>query len=246
MRCRVAAVLLMLAFAFPASAATLVWDALNPAWDEFDQSGLQSFANVDGSGVDIDVYYTDNMFDNNSVPNIYEVPYAPSPEIEGTLRFTNDRAGLLEPTTVTIVFSEEVFIDAASAVSLSVIVGLQENLLVEALDAQGNLVAATTYGTNTPGLVLLDMDGDSSYRTRGLGTQEASLYGDSTYSWTETAIKSLSFSILLTEVDGDDLVMGWSSQGIGNITFTPVPEPTTALFFGFGLLAITINRRRNR
>jgi hypothetical protein len=243
---RVAAVLLMLAFAFPANAAMLVWDALNPAWDDLDQSGLQSFANVDGSGIDIDVHYTDNMFSNNSVPNIYHAPHAPSPEIEGTLRFTNDRDGILEPTTVTIVFSEAVFIDAASAVSLSLIVGLQENLVVEALDAQGNLVAATSYGTNTPALVQLDIDGDASYRTRGTGAQEDNLYGDTTYSWTDAAIKSLSFTILLTDVDQTTLVMGWSSQGIGNITFTPVPEPNTALLLAGGLLGIAIQRRRRR
>ena len=143
MGCRIAAVLLAIAFALPASASTLVWDVLNPAWDESDQSGLQSFADIDGSGVDIDVFYTDNMFDNNSVPDIYSAADAPSPEINGTLRFTNDRNGVIEPTTVTIVFSEEVFIDAASVVSLSVIIGLQENAVVEAQDAQGNLVAAT-------------------------------------------------------------------------------------------------------
>ena len=246
MRCRIAALLLSLAFALPASAATIDWDALNPAWDATDQSGQQSFANIGGSGVDIVVRYSDNMFDNNSVPDIYTPLTAPSPEIVGTLRFTNDRDAPLTPTWVTILFSEAIFIDEASAVSLSMVHGFQENLVVEATDIYGGLVAATTYGTNTPGLVQLDVDGNSSYRSRGLGAQEDSLYGDTTYSWTETAVTSLTFSILVTDIDGHQLRPGVSSQGIGNITFSVVPEPTTALLLGSGLIGVAFVGRRRR
>jgi len=248
MRCRIAALILTLAFAFPASAARIDWDALAPAWDDTDQSGSQSFSNVDGSGVDIEVQYSDNMFDNNSVPNIYTAATSPSPEIEGTLRFTNDRDAPFTATSITIVFSEEVFIDAASAVSLSTIFGRPENLVVEAMNAAGALVAATTFGSNTPALVSQSIDGLASYHSYGLGAQEDGLYGDTTYSWTDEAIQSITFSIFVSDFGGiggiDNLVLGYSSQGIGDIDFRAVPEPTTALLLGIGLLGVGAYGRR--
>jgi hypothetical protein len=244
MRRRIAALILTLAFALPASAAKIDWDALVPGWDDTDTSGSQSFTNVDGSGVDIEVRYTSNMFDNNSVPNLYTAATAPSPEIEGTLRFTNDRSAPFTPTSVTIVFSEDVFIDAVTAVSLSTIFGRPENLVVEAMNAAGALVAATSYGTNTPGLVALDVDGDASYHSRGVGAQEAALYGDTSYGWTDEAIRSITFSIFVTDFVGDELVLGYSSQGIGDIDFRAVPEPTTAILLGVGLLGLSAYGRR--
>jgi hypothetical protein len=244
MRRYIAAGILTLAFAFPASGAMIDWDALVPGWDDTDASGSQSFANVDGSGIGIEVQYTSNMFDNNSVPNLYTPANSPSKEIIGTLRFTNDRTGPLDPTSITIIFSDDVFIDAVSAVSLSTIFGRSENLVVEAMDAFGNLVAATHYGTNTPGLVALDGDGDASYRSLGLGAQESGLYGDTTYAWTDQAIRSITFSNFVTDINGDELVLGFSSQGIGDITFRAVPEPTTALLLGIGLLSVTAYGRR--
>ena len=61
--------LLVLASFFVAtqgSALTLDWTEIG--WDPADTSGLQLFANVDGSGIDLAVSYTLNGFFNDGVP----------------------------------------------------------------------------------------------------------------------------------------------------------------------------------
>jgi hypothetical protein len=231
-----------------AQGATLDWANLDPGWDDLDTSGQQVFVDVDGSEVDVAVSYTDNMFDRNSVPNLYTAATAPSSEIIGTLRFTNDRVTLLE-TAITITFSEDVFISDLGTVSLSTIQGIQENLVVEAFDGSGNAVLASAYGTNTTGLVELDTDGDAAYRTRGLGAQESSLYGDAFFAYSDSAVRELRYSLFSTLIGGDDIVLGLSSQGIKNIDFDQdgihvVPEPSTAFYLGLGLLAL--GRRSTR
>ncbi len=212
---------LMLAAAIPraAQATTLDWSGLDPAWDDLDTSGRQDFSDVDGSGIDISVSYTDNMFSRNSVPDIYTADFAPSPEIIGSLRFTNDRATLRE-TSVAITFSQDVFISDLGTVSLSTIFGQQENIVVEAFDALGASVLATSYGTNTAGLVQLDTDGDGAYRSRGLGAQEDGLYGDTFYTYTDFAVRTLRFTNFVTEFGGDTIALGFSSQGIRNVEFS--------------------------
>ncbi len=221
-----------------AQATTLEWTALDPPWDDLDTSGQQVFNDVDGSGVDVTVAYTDNMFDRNSVPNIYTVDTAPSPEIVGTLRFTNDRETPLLGTAVTISFSEDVFINDLGTVSLSIILRRQENMVVEAFDAFGAAVFATTYGTNTPGLVELDTDGDAAYRSRGLGAQRDSLYGDTFYTYTDSAVRSVRFTNFTTKPGRPEIHKGFSSQGIRNVDFAVVPEPSTAILLGLGLFAL--------
>lgn len=242
-------VILALWFSSAAYATTLDWTALNPAWDDTDISGQQSFLDIGGSGVDISVSYTDNMFSNNSVPNIYGDASAfspsPSPEILGALRFTNDRVTLLE-TSVTIVFSQDVLISDLGTVSLSIINGRQENIVVEAFDSLGSVVLASTYGTNTPGLVQLDSDGDGAYRSRGLGTQESGQYGDTFYSYTDVAVRELRFTIFSTRPGEDDIVLAYSSQGIRNVSFSVVPEPSTAIFMGLGLFTLATRSIRRR
>jgi len=234
---------LILAAALPetAEATTLDWLGLDPAWDDMDTSGQQDFSDVGGSGIDISVSYSDNMFSRNSVPDIYTADFAPSSEIVGSLRFTNDRDTLRE-TTVTITFSQDVLITDLGTVSLSTILGQQENIIVEALDASGVAVLATTYGTNTAGLVELDTDGDGAYRSRGLGAQEDGLYGDTFYTYTDFAVRTLRFTNFVTEIGADTIALGFSSQGIRNVEFSavgaPVPEPSAAMLIGLGLLLL--------
>jgi len=198
---------------------------------------------VDGSGVDMTVSYTDNMFDNNSVPNIYTPATAPSPEIVGTLRFTNDRQTLL-PTSVTITFSEDVFLSSLGTVSLSIISGKQENMIVEAFDALGQPVLASSYGTNTPAFTQLDMDGDAAYHSRGLGLQRKGQYGDTFYSYTDVAIRELSYTIFSTSIGQDEIRLAFSSQGIGDIEFesATVPEPGSAILVGLGITMLAAAR----
>jgi hypothetical protein len=205
---------------------------------------LQSFLDVDGSGIDIDVSYSDNMWDDNSVPVIYDSSSAPIPEIEGSLRFTNDQDGVIEPTNVTITFSEEVFLTEVFALSLSVIGYRQEHMVVEAFDANGGSVFASAYGTLTPGLVDLDVDGDAAYDSAGLGYQVHGLYGNAYLEYLSAPVTSISFSLYLSPMGGGEPVFGWSSVGIASIGFTPVPEPGTALLIGLGTIAMAAYRRR--
>lgn len=237
----VALLFLSLSLATTAQALTLDWSAIG--WDDTDTSGQQTFLNVDGSRVDVTVSYTDNMFDNDSVPNIYDAATAPLPSIEGTLRFTNDRTPVLEPTSVTITFSEDVFVSTLSTLSLSVINGFRENMVVEAFDAAGAPVLASTYGTNTPGLVALDTDGDAEYRSLGLLPQRDGFYGDTFYTYTDVAVRELRFSIFSTYFDNDDIELAWSSQSISDVGFQVVPEPSAAIFIGLGLLSLGLRRR---
>ena len=126
--------------------------------------------------------------------------------------------------------------------SLSTVGGLQENIVVEAFDGLASAVLATTYGTNTPGLVALDGDGDAAYRSRGLAAQEDGFYGDTFFSYTDVAVREIRYSLFSTEIGQDEIVLAYSSQGIKDVDFNVVPEPSTATLFGLGLIALTGRR----
>jgi len=216
-------------------AFTIDWDTIG--WDDTDVSGSQAFNNVDGSDVDILVSYTDNMF--GGVPNIYiDGTPSPPPEVIGKLRFTNDRDGILEATTVTIAFSELVFIDELRTLSLSFNVGLQENMIVQAF-AGGVPVVASTYGDvfGPPEQTETSQVGSVNHSRGANGVdQEDDEFGANFYSYVEDGggIDRITFSIFMTEEGGDDIVQGWSSQAIDDVSFRPVPEPATAALLGLG------------
>lgn len=233
----------------PSQAFQIDWEALDPPFDDTDTSGLQFFADVDGSAIDLTLTHSDNMWDNNSVPTIYDLgagPPGPTPQIQRTLRLTNDQEGVIEPTHVTLTFSEAVLLDHFEIVSLSVIEGQwQEHVMVEAFDADGLPVPATIYGTNTLALVQGDTDGDAAYETAGLGSQELGQYGDAFFAYTETPVKSIRFSLRVTAPGGHENIFGFASVGISDIDFrVVVPEPGVALLLAPGLAGIALLRRR--
>jgi hypothetical protein len=226
-------------------ALTVDWETIG--WDPNDTSGAQVFTNVDGSGVDLTVTYSDNMFYNNSVPLLYTDRTAPTDEIVGSLKFTNDNRAIFQPTNVTLTFSEDIFIDRADLISHSIVsTNYQEHTRVSPRDAQGNLIAATFYGTTTPPLVKLDMDGNSQYESIGLGFQNDAEYGTVFFEYTDQAIRSLSFDLWVTDIGGTELIQGASSVGIDAIDFSPVPEPGTALLTALGLLGLGLRSRITR
>ena len=156
-------VALALGLAAPAGAFVIDWDQL--VIDNIDEPGLNFTVNdVDGSGVGFTAQYSNNMFGQSGFPDIYSAADAPTGEIAGTLRFTNDRDNPIQRTSVTLTFTEAVLLDT-SVVSHSIILDRQEHSVVEAFDAMGNLVFASAYFTGTPGLTGLDPDGDAVHDT---------------------------------------------------------------------------------
>jgi hypothetical protein len=231
---------LTLCVAAPAGAVLIDWDQLTI--DNLDEPGLNFTVNdVDGSGVGFTAQYSNNMFGQAGFPDIYSATDAPTGEIAGTLRFTNDRTNPIQRASVTLTFTEAVLLDT-SVVSHSIILNMQEHSVVEAFDAMGNLVLASSYFTGTPGLTGLDPDGDAVYDTVGLGQQSFGEYGNVFLSY-DSPVKSIRYSIFVSEIGQDEIRKGFASMGIGDIEFEVVPEPTTALLLGAGLLGLALRRR---
>ena len=242
--------LLVLASFFVASqsnAFTLDWTTIG--WNPNDTSGLQEFANVDGSGIDLAVSYTLNAFLNDGVPLLYTEATSPTDEILGSLRFLNQTSDPTTPVTVTLTFSQDIFIDQAFLYSHSIIgANRQEHSVVVARDVAGSAIAASEYDTTTPGLVELDMDGDAFYESIGLGFQNEDEYGTVFYEYQQTGIRSISYSLFVFETDTSDFTEGGASMGIGAVDFSPVPmpEPSTGLLAMMGLAGLALHSHRSR
>ncbi|MCA9924616.1 MAG: carboxypeptidase regulatory-like domain-containing protein, partial [Anaerolineales bacterium] len=154
--------------------------------------GTQSFTNVDGTGVDIDVNYSGFTLDDDS-PYIYETN-APVPPLQTSLRWSNngDDNGIsapgtaFGPTYMEFVFSQPVLIDSFMVGSLSELLNRFEWAVVTAYDEFDNPVLATGFITGThdvdasgayQGIIdaggpVIEDAGGGVYRARGVNRQD--------------------------------------------------------------------------
>jgi hypothetical protein len=93
--------------------------------------------------------------------------------------------------------------------------------------------------------VSLDSDGNAAYETIGLDQQDDGEYGNAFYEYT-TAVRSISYSMWITDVGGGAPVHGYASVGIGDVTLSAIPEPGTGLLASLGLIGLTLLSRRLR
>ena len=126
--------------------------------------GQQTFGNVAGSGLNMTVYYSQNMTgigglsDGSNVGPSLHGPAGsgalagPNPDRRVTgpwaLRMTSDRNGAITPTTMGVSFSEPVFIDSVIVGGISTVLGKPEHALFRAFSGAnggGTLVPAETY-----------------------------------------------------------------------------------------------------
>ncbi|MDJ0796507.1 MAG: PEP-CTERM sorting domain-containing protein [Calothrix sp. MO_167.B12] len=205
-----------------ANAATLNWNDLG--WSSVKNGGKYDstdsgtvFRNVDGSGIDVTVEYSNNMW--NGEPNLYE-RHPLNDTYKGTLRFTNDKSEK-ENTWLKLTFSEVVNIDEMWIGSLSTIRSNRREWLSFAAYSgteinENNLVKASNYNTfenffggqtgsstavyednaDTPSLVSLDTDfgtanDDAVYTTYGIGNQVNNLFGRVFFEYNNQAVQTL-------------------------------------------------------
>ena len=127
-----------------AQAASLNWYDL---WDTSSTESSRTFGDVDGSGIDINVEYSTNMFwstQNEGRVNLYDngTPQKnalndthPLDQYDGILRMTNDRTDNPESTFVKLTFSEAVYLDEFWVGSLSTIGDAREWMSVSAYES---------------------------------------------------------------------------------------------------------------
>lgn len=217
-----------------ANAATLNWNQvgwtdnqINNLYDSTDSGTI--FTNVDGSGVDVKVEYSDNMW--NGDPNIYE-NHPLDDTYNGSLRLTNNTAQQ-ESTWLKLTFSEAVYIDEMWLGSLSTIgnnrrewmsftaysgTEIDDNEVVKASNYNtfenffnGQTGSnTTTYEDNAddPSLVSLDNDfgtanDDGVNTTYGVGSQgnnsDDDSFGRVFFEYTDQAVQTLYIQHFVTD-----------------------------------------------
>ena len=138
-------------------AETVDWTVIPRAgggagWNDSTPFGpaTQSFVNIDGSDVNLSVSYSGNMWDNNSVPNVYGAT-APLPvvEFQKALRWTNNTSdtggapgAANGPTSITMVFDSPVLLNNFTVISLSRIGEKYEWMQIRAYDVDNNILIA--------------------------------------------------------------------------------------------------------
>lgn len=196
-----------------------------PGWTG---SATQNFTNAAGSGVDLSVTASTNMWDG--LPNVYGGD-APAPGMAPALRFTNNSGGA--PTTLTFTFSAPVTVSAFTVGSLSSIGTNWENATVTAFDASNNAVAAAGTSTDrfltggnspvTPGGAVVLSSAGNSYQVRGGGAQELGQYDRMTFDFGTTAINRIEVSQVMRSGNGasDPIVGSFASETVDQIVFAP-------------------------
>ncbi|MDJ0737812.1 MAG: PEP-CTERM sorting domain-containing protein [Nostocaceae cyanobacterium] len=225
-----------------ANAATFNWN--NVGWSTSTASGT-TFNNVDSSGIDITVEYSDNMWDGT--PGIYSA-HPLGDTYEGTLRFTNDTSRPLENTWVKLTFSEAVYIDETWVGSLSTLSNnRKEWVSLSAYSGtsvdSGSLVAASKYDTyenffgnrfgsatsgvynanaDTPSLIGLDPNiGDKVYTTQGIGSQgnnrPTDKFGRVFFEYADNAVQTLYIEHFVTNLDSNPSPEDSRSTGLASV-----------------------------
>ncbi len=126
----------------------------------FSGFGTQTLSNVNGSGINVTLAYSQNMTNaagSSTGPSLYSpsggggsAGINPDARVSGpyALAFNADRTGTITPATFGFNFSSPVYIDSVILGGLCTIAGQPENTLIRAwsaVNAGGTLVAASNY-----------------------------------------------------------------------------------------------------
>ncbi|MGB5913873.1 MAG: hypothetical protein WBG63_03350, partial [Phormidesmis sp.] len=190
-----------------AQAATLNWYDL---WDTDSTESSRTFRNVDGSGIDINVEYSTNMYwskQNEGRLNLYDNGASqknalndshPLDQYDGILRLTNDRNKNPESVFLKLTFSEAVNLDEFWVGSLSTIGNARE------------WVSVSAYGTDEVSLGDLDSYADQRVAATKYDTYE-NFFGNQAGDYTAKADKA---SLVRLDTDTSDKV--YTTAGVGN------------------------------
>lgn len=177
------------------NAATIDWDQV---WPDTPPAapGSVTIMDYDGTGVDIEVTYSDFM--NDGEPGIYqEVSTPPVPPLATALRWTNNQGDTggtpgtaTGPVVMEVIFSEPVLLEAMVVGSLSELTNNRhEWVVVTAYDENDNPISVNTISGKTyringngdyigdediPGRPFVDDVGNGEYRVRGVSFQPSS------------------------------------------------------------------------
>ncbi|MGC1527642.1 MAG: hypothetical protein WA783_16480 [Phormidesmis sp.] len=190
-----------------AQAATLNWYDL---WDTDSTESSRTFRNVDGSGIDINVEYSTNMYwskQNEGRLNLYDNGASqknalndshPLDQYDGILRLTNDRNKNPESVFLKLTFSEAVNLDEFWVGSLSTIGNARE------------WVSVSAYGTDEVSLGDLDSYADQRVAATKYDTYD-NFFGNKAGDYTAKADKA---SLVSLDADTSDKV--YTTAGVGN------------------------------
>jgi hypothetical protein len=238
----------LLAFLFMASVAvvqadfTLDWTAV----DYTDGSLLETFTNVDGSGVDMTFTWSNGapdpglglLFDN--LPDDEDALWPTYPAAEPGLWYATNNSGDI---SLVITFSELVSNVSFGIYDIDGNVNNVESVRIKGFDALGNPVDLSNYAVGNGSHVQIYTDGTAAfgYQFKNLDNYDKNP-GEA--GWEESmGIISIDSGVELSKV-GIAFVNNDGARGqiLTNISF--VPEPATMLLMGLGSAALLLKRKR--